>query len=366
MLDWLYSSVSNGVSSIATTVNEIFHPQNAKDGLQKDTLGLQQAASKLVEEFKMPEDPKKEVRIPAAPVSINKPAKEPTKVVRTEEFEKRFQDKIEKSPALDDVELAFPKPIIPIPGERTKPFTMDTPASLIIAEMMTRAQMSAASVEEPATLKLDAVEKRLQREKKALRAAERQAFDTKKAANEWDQKSRITNYLLSGATFITGAGLMASGIPSGAILMTSSGGSIAAQLMEDYGVNENIVSATSIGSGLLALAGGIHSWYYAPQRMAEGMSAIITNGASVFTTLAGAFQTYTGYKRNENLSEVMKLEALHTITETKVKVLLDKLPSTTAMFQNSTKSLSGMIKGLARCHKRSTDAFRMAMAAFPA
>ena len=362
MLDWLYNSVSNGVSSLATTVNEIFQPGNSKEGFQKDAFSMPQVVKDLAEEFKMP----KQVHEMRAPVSLGKPVVESPKVVRTEEFEKRYLDKLEKSPIYDDVELPFPRPIIPIPEERTKPFTMDTPASIIIAEMMTRAQKSAASVEEPATLKLDAVEKRLQREQKTLRDAEKQAFDTKKSANEWDQRSRVTNYLLSGATFLTGAGFMATGVPAGAILMASSGGSIAAQVMEDYGVDKNIVSATSIGSGLLSLAGGIHSWCYAPQRFAQGMSAVLSTGATLFSTIAGAYQSYIGCMKNECLSEVMKLEALHTITETKVKMLLDKLPSTTAMFQNSTKSLSSMIKSLARCHKRSTDAFRMVMAAFPA
>ena len=284
-------------------------------------------------------------------------------------FEKRYLDKRIKGIDVTayDHELALnTKPILPTPSEHDADFDQSTPPSLIIAEMVARSQNYVAETEEPAKLKFNAVEKKLQKEQKAFKDEQKQIFDKNKAAKQWSNRSRIANYILSGATFLTGGAMLATGIPAGAIMMASSGAAIASQVMSDYDVNPQIVTATSIGSGVLGLVGGASSLYVAPQRFAQGGAKLLEVGAQGLGMLAGAFQTYTGYKQHENLSEAMKVEALHSITETKVKLLHDKLPGVATMFQNTTKSLSNMIKSLAKSHKRETEAVRMAVAAYPA
>lgn len=325
-----FNAVYNGVSSIANSAMSLFSSKTEEKGVS---------------------DPKVAETVASSNIAASESKKN---------LEARYKDTLEPIAPFKGTETAFTKPSLPTPSEHDLQCNEKTPPSLIIAKLMARAQKTVQETEEPAMLKLSAVDKKLTREKKNLRNEEKKILDKQKQANEWSEKTRVANYLVSGTSFLTGAGMLASGIPAGAIIMTGAGGSFASQLMQDYGFSSNLVKGVSIASGLLGLAGGVSSLWNAPQTLASGLSSIVTTGASVFSTLAGAFQAYTGYKTHENLSEVMKLEALHTLTEVKVRSLLDKLPSTTTIFQNATKSLSSAIKSIAKAHNRSTTALRVA------
>lgn len=243
-------------------------------------------------------------------------------------------------------------------------FTQDTHSSIIIAEMIARTQKQALGSEESATLKFETTQKRLQTHQQALNAQKRKISDKNLQAQNWESKERLTNYMLSGATFGTGLAVLLTGNPTGGYLMVSGAGSAASQIMQDYNFSPAAVTYTSLATSLFSLGGGFYHLFNNPQAIGTGLEKAISYGSIGLNILLGSFKTYTTYQRHENLSEVMKLEALSNIVETRVKILFDKFPGIASTFQNTTKSASGVMKGFVKAHKRSTDATKMVLAAF--
>lgn len=243
-------------------------------------------------------------------------------------------------------------------------FNQSTHSSIIIAEMLTRSQRQALSAEDSATLKFEIAQHRLQKHQKLLKAHDHKITDVNLQVAKWESYQRYTSYALSGISIASGAFLLASSNPTGGYLMVSGAGSLAAQLMQDYNFNQTAITLTSLGSALFSLGGGFYHLFKSPTAITTGLTKAIENGALVFNTLAGALNSYSTYKKSENMSEVKKVEAHATIVETEVKKLLDKFPGIATTFHSASKSAADIIKNLVRAHTRSCDATKMVVASF--
>lgn len=260
--------------------------------------------------------------------------------------------------------------------EPTLPQEHISPA-IVFARMMDTIQKYVKTTAMTAELKHEQVGRKIQKAEAQLRNVQKQALEAKQASATWNTRHMVANCVLNGVTTLTGVGLAAAGDPwTGGSLIVSGVGSTASELMKYYNWNSTLTAATSIVSGVVGLFGGLGSGIGHLVRNPTLFMKNLTTGSvptilgaigSVTSLISTGLSGYSMVERNKTNTFLSELEALHTQTDTSLRLLQQKYSSAATGFQGTTKSFSGLFKTIAKTHNRYTrDCMRMLTADFPA